>query len=132
MGGGCWVLGGECWVVMNCCDGRWRVGEDFTLWLFWIMKEVMVPKKRRNYYCLYTSFFIIKLLSLLTFRVTLLWVNGLDKVIAWQIWQESCFLFFHLSMVACPTSRGFIAARWSFPLLLLNIFGLALSALLVG
>jgi len=37
LGGGCWVLGGECWVVMNCCDGRWRVGEDFTLWLFWIM-----------------------------------------------------------------------------------------------
>ena len=41
-------------------------------------------------------------------------------------------LVFHLSMVACPTSRGFIAARWSFSLLLLNIFGLALSALFVG
>ena len=42
---------------------------------------VMKPKKRRNYYSLYTSFFIIKLLSLLTFRVTLLGVNGLDKII---------------------------------------------------
>jgi len=57
LGGGCWLLGGECWVMMNCCDGRWRVGEDFSLWFFWIMKGVMVPKKRRNYYSLYTSFF---------------------------------------------------------------------------
>ena len=116
---------------MNCCDERWRVGEDFSLWFFWIMKGVMVPKKRRNYYCLYTCFFIIKLLSLLTFRVTLLWVNELDNVIEWQIWQESWFLVFRLSMVACSALRGFVAARWSFPLLHPNLFGLALSALFV-
>ena len=131
MGGGCWVLGGECWVVMNCCDGRWRVGKDFSLWFFWIMKGWWCHRKGGIITAYIRVFFIIKLLSLLTFRVTLLWVNGLDKIIGWQIWQESWFWLFHLSMVACPTLRGFVAARWSFPLLLSNIFSLILSALLV-
>ena len=94
MGGGCWVLGGEFWVVMNCCDGRWRVGEDFSLWFFWIMKGWWSLRKGGIITAYIRVFFIIKLLSLLTFRVTLLGVNGLDKIIGWQIWQESRFWFF--------------------------------------
>ena len=131
MGGGCWVLGGEFWVVMNCCDGRWRVGRILAFGSFELWRGWWCQRKGGIITAYIRVFFIIKLLSLLTFRVTLLWVNGLDRVIAWQIWQESWFWFFHLSRVACPTLRGFVAARWSFPLLLLNIFGLALSALFV-
>ena len=127
---GFWVVSfGWWWIVVMGDEGWGRIlaFDSFELWRGW-----WCHRKGGIITAYIRVFFIIKLLSLLTFRVTLLWVNGLDKVIAWQIWQESCFLFFHLSMVACPTSRGFIAARWSFPLLFPNLFGLALSALFVG
>ncbi len=41
-------------------------------------------------------------------------------------------LVFRMLRVACSASRGFVAARWAFSLLLPNIFSLSLSALFVG
>ena len=127
---GFWVVSVGWWWIVVMGDEGW--GKILAFGSFELWRGDGAIEKEELLQLIYEFFFIIKLLSLLTFRVTLLWVNGLGMVIAWQIWQESWFWFFHLSRVACPTLRGFVAARWSFPLLFPNLFGLALSALFVG
>ena len=99
LGDNYWVLGvrfwvvsvGWWWIVVMGDEGWGRIlaFDSFELWRGW-----WCQRKGGIITAYIRVFFIIKLLSLLTFRVTLLWVNGLDKVIAWQIWQESFFLFF--------------------------------------